>query len=389
MKTWIVFRKTLLEMSREKWILALTLVFAPFFVFLYWLITAGGSTVYTVLIINNDSGIQMVDGSLFNGGEEAARAIGRVTYADGSPLLKIRSVSDLSVAEAVLRNRGGTAFIMFPPDFSRVIQSLEAGDRSATTTLQFGGDLSNPYYVVAASLSLTAVEGYIQEATGQAPLVGYKELPLGDSAARTEFEIYVPGTLIFAVIMLIFLAAMTVAREIESGGLRRLQMTAVTSFELLGGMTAAMLLIGVLSLLLALGVAVVCGFRSQGPLWAVVLVGGLTSLSIIGMGMLVASFSRTVSQAFIVANFPMAVMMFFSGSIYPLPKITLFNLAGQAVGLYDILPPTHAVTALNKILVLGAGPGEVVYEMTALTFLSILYFFLGVWLFQRNHLRRG
>ncbi len=81
--------------------------------------------------------------------------------------------------------------------------------------------------------------------------------------------------------------------------------------------------------------------------------------------------------------------MFFSGSIYPLPKITLFNLAGQAVGLYDILPPTHAVTALNKILVLGAGPGEVVYEMTALTFLSILYFFLGVWLFQRNHLRRG
>ena len=101
--------------------------------------------------------------------------------------------------------------------------------------------------------------------------MGYVEQPLGDSAARTEFEIYVPGTLIFAVIMLIFLAAMTVAREIESGGLRRLQMTAVTSFELLGGMTAALLLIGVLSLLLALGVAVVCGFRSQGPLWAVVL----------------------------------------------------------------------------------------------------------------------
>ena len=44
MRSWIVFRKTLREITRDKWMLGLTLAFAPFFVFLYWLWFQGGST---------------------------------------------------------------------------------------------------------------------------------------------------------------------------------------------------------------------------------------------------------------------------------------------------------------------------------------------------------
>ena len=191
---------------------------------------------------------------------------------------------------------------------------------------------------------------------------------------------------IFAVIMLIFLASMSVAREIETGALRRLQMTPVTSLELLGGITAALVLVGTAAFALAFSVALLVGFRSQGPLWLALLVGAITCLSVIGLGMLVASFTRTVSQAFIVANFPMAMMMFFSSVVYPLPKIVLFQLAGHAVGPYDILPTTHAVAALNKILSLGAGLAEVSFDLGALILLSGLYFALGVWLFKRFHL---
>ena len=103
--------------------------------------------------------------------------------------------------------------------------------------------------------------------------------------------------------------------------------------------------------------------------------------------MVVASFTRTVSQAFVVANFPMAMMMFFSGVVYPLPKIILFTLGGHEIGLYDILPPTHAVAALNKILTLGADLSEITFELSALAILSAIYFFIGVWMFKRFHLR--
>jgi ABC-2 type transport system permease protein len=229
----------------------------------------------------------------------------------------------------------------------------------------------------------------VQSITGQQPLIGYVEEALGASAARSEFETYVPASLIFAVIMLIFLASMSVAREIETGTLKRLQMTSVSSLDILGGVTGALVLIGIVAIALAFLVAVLCGFRSEGPLWVAIFVGAVSSLSVIGLGMVVASFTRTVSQAFVVANFPMALMMFFSGVIYPLPKVTILTVGAREIGLYDILPPTHAVVALNKVLTLGAGLNDVIFELAALTILSILYFGIGVWLFQRYHLRSG
>jgi ABC-2 type transport system permease protein len=389
MKTLSVFFKTLREMSREKWMLGLSIAFAPFFVLLYWLITAGGSTTYNVLVVNQDAGVRLADGTTFNGGEQVIEAIHGITYADGSPLLKAMVVADRAQVEPILRDRGAAAFVLIPEDFSWTLQELQSGDRSVTTQITFGGDLSNPYYMVGVNLALTAVDGYVQKATKQQPLIGYKEEPLGASAARTEFETYVPGTLIFSVILLIFLASMTVAREIEMGTLQRLQLTPLTSFQLLGGVTAALVVIGALAIAAAFLVALVCGYRSQGSIWIAILVGAVTSLSVIGLGMVVAAFSRTVSQAFIVANFPMAMMMFFSGTIYPLPKVTLFTIAGHQLGPYDLLPPTHAVVALNKILTLGAGLNEVVYELGMLTALSLLYFGIGVWLFKRFHLRSG
>ena len=387
MRAFTVFRKTLREMSRDGWMLGLTLALAPFFVLLYYLITAGGSTTYTILTINNDAGIKLADGSMLNAGGEAVAALTSITYSDGQPLLKTRPIADFAEAEPILRDREAAAFIIIPEDFSQTLASLKNGDRSVTTQIIFGGDLSNPYYMVGVNLGITAIDGYIQQATGQQPLIGYVERALGASAARTEFETYVPGTLIFAVIMLIFLASMTVAREIETGTLRRLQLTPMTSLDYLGGVTTALVLVGTAAFVLAFVCALAVGFRSQGQIWAAILVGAVTCLSVIGLGMVVASFTRTVSQAFVVANFPMAMMMFFSGTIYPLPKIVLFTLGGHEIGLYDILPPTHAVVALNKILTLGADLSQVTFELSALVILSAVYFFIGVWMFKRFHLR--
>ena len=387
MRSFIVFRKTMREIGRDKWMLGLTLAFAPFFVFLYWLWFQGGSTVYPIAVINQDQGVTRPDGSVYNAGDEVVRAIQAVQYADGRPLLKVVAVSDQAAAETILRDRGATAYIQLPADFSRTIQALQSGDRTVTTAVTFGGDLSNTYYMIGANMALTTVDAFVQQATGQKPLVNYIEKPMGASATRTEFETYVPGTLIFSVILLIFLAAMTVAREIETGTLRRLQLTPMTSFDLLAGITAALLLVGAVTSGLSFAVALALGFHSQGPIWVAILVSTIASLSVIGLGLVVASLTRSVSQAFVVANFPLGLMMFFSGVIFPMPVVKLFTIAGHTVGPYDFLPPTHAVVALNKILTLGAGLKDVTYELTALLVLSVIYFAFGVWLFQRMHLR--
>ena len=387
MRAWVVFRKTMREITRDKWMLGLTLAFAPFFVFLYWLWFQGGSTVYPIAVINQDQGVTLPNGSAYKAGDEVSAAIQAVTYADGRPLLKVVNVPDQAAAEPLLRDRKATAFIQIPGDFSQTIQARQAGDRSVTTNITFGGDLSNTYYMIGANMALTCVDAYVQQASGQKPLVNYVEKPMGASATRSEFDTYVPGTLIFSIVLLIFLAAMTVAREIETGALRRLQLTPMTSFDLLGGITAALLLVGAAASILSFLVALALGFHSQGPVWIAILISIIASLSVIGLGMVVASLTRSVSQAFVVANFPLAMMMFFSGIIFPMPPVKLFSIAGRTISPYDILPPTHAVVALNKILTLGASLSDVAYELIALLVLSVLYFVAGAWLFKRMHLR--
>jgi len=43
---------------------------------------------------------------------------------------------------------------------------------------------------------------------------------------------------------------------------------------------------------------------------------------------------------------------------------------------------------LNKVLILGAGLTEIQYELAALILLSIIYFGIGIWLFQHNQLAK-
>lgn len=389
MRLWRVFLKTLKEQARDMLALSLSLLFAPFFVFLYWLFFPSGSTTYGVLVLNNDLGVQLADGVALNGGSQVVEAMRAVTYADGNPLLQVKLVTDRVEAETRLRNRDAAALVIVPPDFSQAVRAMQREQETDATSVTLVGDLTNPYYAVAAIVANAALDQYLQAAAGQQRPIQVIEEPLGASAARTEFENYVPGILAFSVIMLVFLAAMTVTHEVENGTLRRLQITRLTSLDFLGGVSAAIALHGVVAIVLTFLTALALGFHSQGPLWVAVVIGAMTSLSIVGVGLMIACFSRTVSQAFVIANFPLALFMFFSGAVLPIPKVSLFTLGGRTIGLYDLLPPTHAVVALNKVLTLGVGLEGVIYELTALLVLSVAYLAVGVWLFKRIHLRAG
>jgi ABC-2 type transport system permease protein len=383
MRFWSVFIKSLREQTRDLLTLSLSITLAPGFVFLYWLFfPSGGSTTYDAVVINHDRPVAEIAA-----GEDLIAALSEVTYSDGQPILDVRLMEDRAEAESKIKDRKVEVLLVIPEDLSATVHDFQIGKEVEPAAVTFIGDLTNPYYAVAAVMANAGLEEYVQFITGEDRPITVEEIPLGDSAGRTEFEIYVPGMLIFAIVILVFEAAMVVAYEVESGTLKRLKITRVSTFELLGGISASVILIGVVGLLLAFAAAVALGFNSHGPLWVAILIGVITTISVIGVGLMIAAFSKTVSQAFIIANFPLVFFMFFTGVAFPIPGVTLFNIAGRPFGLYDFLPPTHAVVALSKVMTLGAGLGEVVFELTALVILSILYFALGVWLFQRKHMR--
>jgi len=356
MRLLAVITRSLREQLRDRLALGLVLSLGPCFVLLYALMFPSGATQYRVLVHDADRGAPLATGRL-QGGQDAIAALSSLRYRNGKPMLLVERVADIVDAEKRLRDRDAAVLLLLPEDFSAKIAGARAAGDSVQAVTTLVGDLTNPTYLVAGVLAGGALDAYV------------------------------PGLIVFAVLMLVFTTSMTVAREVESGTLRRLQLTRMTALDFMLGVSVVPVIVGVVAVLLTFGTAVALGFHSQGPLWVAVLTCAVTSLSMVGAGLVVGALVKTVTQAFLAANFPLILFMFFSGAIYPIPRVTLFSLFGHPVGLYDVLPPTHAVAALGKVLTLGAGIGDVAFELAALALLSLAYFALGVWLFDRRRMR--
>ncbi len=378
MKILKIFWKSLKEQARDPVTLGLSLVIGPFFVLLYWLMIPSGSTTYGVLVQNLDTGPR---------GREAIALLETLAYPSGDPLLDVQTVSDQEQAEDLLKDRDAEVLLIIPANFSETLEAASQGEIQNPAEVTLVGDLTNPYYAVGAVMAGNVIDEFVQVQTGEIRPFHFKEIALGASEGRSEFDLYIPGILIISVVMLVFIISMAITYEVEAGTLQRLQMTSLKASDLLIGISLPTILLGVVSLLITLIVAILLGFNSQGSIWAALLIGGITGVAVVGIGLIVAAFSKSVSQAFIIANFPLIFFMFFSGAVYPLPRIILFQIAGLNVSLYDVLPPTHAVMALNKILTLGSGLADVMYEIISLLVLSLVYYLIGIWIFHRRHLR--
>jgi len=387
MRLLAVFRKTLREQMRDWASLSMVIVLCPLFVLLYWLIAGGGSTSYKVLVINGDAGAVVEGRGPVNEGARVIEALRALAYKSGDPMLRIQVMTDRAAAETQLRDRYAAALIVLPGDFSRMLHAAPA-DRPRFSPVVLSGDAGNFAYAVASVLVFTGLDALTRSLGGFDPPFPWKEEFVGGAAPRSEFEAYVPGLLILSIILLVFTTALPLIREREERTLRRLRVSRMTAFDLLGGVSLAQIALGALSIVLTFLVAVLLGFRSQGSLFAAAAVGLLCAGSVIAVGLVTACFCKNATAVLTIGTLPFFLLMWFSGAAMPMPRVTLFVIGARPFALNDILPPTHAVTAMNKILALGASLGDVLYELVLLTALTAAYFAAAVWIYRRTQMRR-
>jgi hypothetical protein len=89
----------------------------------------------------------------------------------------------------------------------------------------------------------------------------------------------------------------------------------------------------------------------------------------------------------IIGTFPLILLMFFSGAFFPLGGGKLFSIGNFTLHLNDLLSPTWAVDALNKVLLKGLEISATLPEMIALLVLTMLYFVIGGFAFRYRHMR--
>jgi ABC-2 type transport system permease protein len=187
--------------------------------------------------------------------------------------------------------------------------------------------------------------------------------------------------------MLMFSATIAIVTEVEHKTIIRLKLSKLTAIEYLSGVSAVQVLIGIISVLLTLLVAVMLGFDFSGSIALLIFIAVLTSISMIAFSLIVAALTKSVNEVLVVGNFPLFLFMFFTGAAFPIKGTALFSLAGYPITLQGLMSPTHAISALNKVLIMRMGLKDILPEMVALTAITIIYFAVGVWAFRRRHMK--
>lgn len=382
MKTLTIARKFLLELWREPQTLLLMLLFPVLLLGFYYL-AFGGSTQSLATFLN----IQVLNLDEGEVGEALTAVITTATFAD-QPIFAVIVVTDQHRAEIALRERKSALLLVIPPDFSASLTASAppASPVSPLSSLQLIGDPDSDNFIFAQSLLVDLVREFGAQLVGTETAVPLTYDFLPGTGTMSDFDFGVSGIIVFGLVLLVITTAQPLVQEYSQGTLQRLRLTQTSAHALLMGLGLAQLAVATLLIPLTFMAAVLMGFHGNGSLLLAIGVGLLFCLSVIGLGLLTASFAHSDGEA---ANLGAALgvlMVLVSGALYPMPQATLFTINGRSIQFYDLFPTTHAATALRRILTFGDGIADIGYELGMLLLLAVVILTIGITVYQRRRM---
>jgi len=378
MKVLSCFIKSFKENLRDWKILILAIFFAPFFVYLMYMYLGNPKTsFYNVAVMNNDP-----DG-IFS--KELIGEWEKMKTDEGKPVLRIQIVDDTATAKEMIKNRETDLFVTIPGDFSESLRIFLIDTSGSVSPLTSYGDQANVKYITSASFIDYLTYSYLGIKTGiELPMNMNYEFA-GRGKILEEFDLYVPAMLVLSIITMLFTAGASIVREVEKDTITRLTLSKLTSAEFMSALSMNQIIIGLICLLVTLFSAFSVGYKISGSIPLLFIVGAVTCFSVISISIITACFIRTMFGLLTLGCFPFFILVFFSDCFMPLPKINLFNLAGNQVYLNDILPTATATRAINKILNYDSAFPDISFELIWIFALTSVYFFIGIWLFKRKY----
>jgi ABC-2 type transport system permease protein len=397
---------------------------------------AGGSLPHDIAVVNYDAGTQVLSNNttrLVNYGNSFTQVLENATAENSSAkLFRLHNVSEENANE-LLRTRDIDALIVIPENFSLAFASTVNDSVRSAITSEVGAQAiagtALPKNVtlpeasnVTAAFSVEGDSGYINFVTAQAlittsfnqykngvtanavasaasggdytPLADYTPLeifPIAGTQSYSLFDYMVPGLIIVAILMQVSLVSGSLVRDIERGTLDKLKLSKVRAIDLLFGTFLTWTLVTIVQVPMLIAVATGLGYKYSGSLSSLglaMVIGVIAGMASIALALLIASFAKNEMQALELGAMIILPVAFLAGAFFPLPKQVLGEFAGRTYELYDILPWTHAISALRSILAYGTGlSAGIVFDITWLIVLTAILFVVGVVCYSRMRLR--
>lgn len=175
-------------------------------------------------------------------------------------------------------------------------------------------------------------------------------------------------------------AAASLVREKEIGTIEQLLMTPAGSSEIILAKVAPIFLLMALDIGLAVAVSrVAFGVPMRGSLLLFFLSASLCVLCGIGMGMMIATFTRTQQQAQLMTFFTNPPLAILSGATTPIEA-----MPGWLQPITAINPVKHFAIIARGIMLKGSGIGVLYSELMALIVIAFVMVSLSAWRFRKQ-----
>ncbi|ASA19598.1 ABC transporter permease [Paenibacillus donghaensis] len=372
--------KSFKENIRDWKVLVMVLMFSPFFLLLMNLFYGGEATTYHLGVLNLDSGRASI---------ELINSLETMKGQDNSRIFNLTDFSNQDQLKAKVKEKTIDIGIVIPEDYSDRLAIKAAKNNGNPALVDFYGSMGNMRYSVAAVLTADSVYKQGMDVAKIMLPASISETFVEKKQPLNEFEGYVPGLISLAVLMVLFTASASIVKENDNKTLIRLKLSRLGAFNFLAGICITQAIVAAGAIVLSYWTALGLGYRPAGGFGAILVVGIISSFAMVAISLVVASFLNTVFDVLTVGCFPFFILMFFSGSMFPLPKMNLFTIHGHSFGIIDILPLTHTANAFNDILNDGAGLNEVWFDFVMIAILTVIYFVIGLILYQRRKLSRA
>ncbi len=293
----------------------------------------------------------------------------------GVEALKVSTYDDTTKALKDLKFGDLRAYIVIPQGFGeQVSQSWQGKETNITLDITYDeSDIMLSEQLISIINAVTRSFAHIEIP------VTINANPIHIETEITFIDFMGPGIIVFGILILIPTSARIMVSDKEKGFLSRLLTTPARPLDFISGYSLCLVVIAIIQIIIFVAAAWGFGMDIVGSLWLAFLIFLITGLCSIGIGMVVASLTKTENQAEPLCwlfAMPLAMLSGCWFSIEMLPSY--LRTVAYA------FPYAHAIDASRATLIRGVGLEAISNDLLFLVGWAVGIFIIGVILFKRS-----
>lgn len=270
------------------------------------------------------------------------------------------------------------------------MEALENNDRALL--LEFPGAESDPIRIysadnpgdVTSSIAMSVTRSILTDVIGAEIGLDIEEVKV-ESLNTTFMDWFLPGIIAMSLMNTGIIGISTGFVTLrERGILRRIKVTPLPLWKFLTARVLAALVVGLISTIILIALAVVLFDATVRGNWLLVLLAiVIVSASMLSIGAAIAAIARNVETAAGLANMITFPMMFLSGVFFPINTMPDWMRPIMA-----IMPLRYGVEALREPMLYGNGIGSIWLQLLILIVLSVVALGIAVRFFTWDSVKK-